>query len=542
MNKTDLNEKGLFVYTGNPIIDNGMAVLAFLAGKDRFEDINCQGILNNLDAFFDTVKHQFDDTSASPSEKKHVKKKLDQHLKTIYGTGHYLHGINNYLTDGYEIVIKHKKGSPPDILTPGQIKNYKATYEFQPNKIIIRLKSNESKKEISGEYIQEQVKNNCSFKHSGIKVKAVGKKKVVTAREYFSSLKDEVEYVFKGCSAKLNKPEVKQTDNFCNFCGKPSALILSKDLFPMTPAVGMDNLGAVFMCSYCYVASLFFFFNLLNYKSDEKKAGIYFYYHFSNEKVMIAHAKKQYEELINSQASLPSKIGSRYRIVFSDVYDRIRTISEGSPPLLTIYFLLNHNQDLKVVYDVMTIPHGVLNFWLKLNSMDLAGEWGALYERISKHHAHQKFLDGQLTNFKYYFQDNKKKTLTYYLEEVALMDKDLIDVCEKLSDQLANYFQMIHNRNPTRRNNWTEEFYDFFSRKKPYELFNTLFSMNNDYFRWSNGENMISITSVNTLLDAREKKGMVNLLHGLIEYYILNNMTGEDKQNYFNYVNEKENR
>jgi len=541
MTAINLEQKGLFTFTGNPIIDNGVAVLALIAGKNNFEDITPGEIINNLELFFEPIKYQFDDSDGTPAEKKHIKKKLAQHLKTIYGTNHYLHGINNYLTNGYEIILRHKKGKPPALKKTDEINHFKTTYKFDDKKITIQITSDKYSKEISNIYIEKLIKASCGLEKSSLKIKPLGKKKVVTEDEYFSSLEDEVKYVFQGCSAKLNEPQIKTTDNVCNFCGKNSAITLSKDLFPMTSAIGIDNLGMVYICPYCYVASIFFFFNLLNYKSEEKKAGIYFFYHFADEQIMINNAKKQYNKLKDAKnlASLQSSIGSRYKVVFEDLYNRVKTICNGASPQLTIYFLLNHNQDLKVVYDVMTIPNGVLNFWFKLNSMELSGEWGILYKKIVTYKRHQAFLDGRLTNFAYYFKDNKKITLTHYLEEVVLMDKNLIEICEVLSNQLIKYFKAEHERNPKRRDNWTEEFHDFFSRKKPYELFNNLFSMNNNYFRWSNGENLISVTSAKSLLDAFKKS---TLLYGLIEYFILNSMGDEDRNCYLDYVNQRENK
>jgi hypothetical protein len=538
----NLEQKGLFSFTGNPIVDNGMSVLALITGSNRFEDISPSGIFKNFNSFVEPIVHQFKDDNATVTEKKHIKKKISQHLMTIYGTNHYLHGSNNnYLCNGYEVVVNHKKGTPPEFKRVDMIDHFNVSYAFDDRKITISLTSDIFTKEISSIFIENQVKDVCGFGEGVFKVKPIGKKKVATTEEYFSSVKDEISYVFKGCSAKLNKPETKAIDGICNFCGQKSAITLSKDLFPMTSAIGIDNLGMVYMCPYCYIASIFFFFNLLNYKSEEKKAGIYFYYHFSDEKIMINNARKQYDKLRNpiNLSSLQSDIGSRYKVVFEDLYNRLKTICNGTSPQLTIYFLLNHNQDLKVVYDVMNIPNGVLNFWLKLNTMDLSGEWGILYKKISKNRRYQEFLDGRLKKFVYYFKDNKQTTLTHYLEEVVLMDKNLIEICEALSEQLVKYFRVEHRKNPKRRNNWTEEFYDFFNHKKSYELFNNLFSMNNEYFKWTKGENLISVTSAKILLDAFKQN---SLLFGLIEYFILNHMCEEDKANYFNYVNRKENK
>jgi hypothetical protein len=63
--------------------------------------------------------------------------------------------------------------------------------------------------------------------------------------------------------------------------------------------------------------------------------------------------------------------------------------------------------------------------------------------------------------------------------------------------------------------------------------------MNNDYFRWTNGKNLISLTSAKILLDEFKQKKM---LFGLIEYFILNRMDQGDRNDYLSYVNQKYNK
>jgi predicted RNA-binding protein with RPS1 domain len=539
MERTDLNLKGLFCFTGNPIIDNGMSVLALMANSKTFYDITPSKILEGFDPFVNAIKHQYKDDYASESESVHVKKKLRQHLMTIYGTNHYVHGINNKSKYLKNVTVKindfdefHKK------LELANSSFYLNVTDKKKEKIKIKVfkKNNTLLSRNEFEDFLNSLKLQCHFE-----IDKYVPATVESSEEYFLSLLTEIENILNDKSEKLLDIKRKRHDAVCNFCGKKSAIILSKDLFPMTSAIGITNLGVVHICKYCYIASLVFFFNLLNYKREEKKTGVYFYYHFADEKVMINNAMKQYEKLKshNNMASLQSKIGSRFNVVFEDLYERVRTICEGSSPHLTVYFLLNHNEDLKVVYDVLSIPNGVLNFWLKLNTMNLSGEWAILFRKIAESNSYQAFLDGSLTMFGYYFRDNKRITLIYYLEEIVVMDKNLIKICETLSDQLIDYFKIKHDRKPQNLKNWTEEFYQYFSYNKAHEFFNNLFQMNNDYFRWTNGKNLISLTSAKILLDEFKQKKM---LFGLIEYFILNRMDQGDRNDYLSYVNQKYNK
>ena len=72
MTAISLEQKGLFTFTGNPIIDSGVAVLALIAGKNNFEDITPIEIIDNLESFFEPIKHQYDDSNATDREKKHI--------------------------------------------------------------------------------------------------------------------------------------------------------------------------------------------------------------------------------------------------------------------------------------------------------------------------------------------------------------------------------------------------------------------------------------------------------------------------------------
>lgn len=538
MNQLAMDQKGLFTFTGNPFIDNGMAVLALIAKKDQFNEITPHDIANNLESFFEPIKHQYDDPLASKDEKKYVKKKLKQHLLTLAITNHYLYGINNWLCHAYEVIITSSDcpsllNKLPQVIDHFQIENA----EIDKKKLTFQLRTKDFKKEISSEYIKNLLIKKLGDQSLNIKIKAIEKKLVDTNEEFYNSLSDEAINSLKGISKKLGEPGIRETSNLCNFCGKDSEILLYKDLFPLTAGLGILNLGKVHICRFCYVASLFAFISALNFRK-ENSTGLYYFYHFGEPKAMIEHARIQYNYLKNptNLGSLQSVIGNKYDVVFEDLYKRTSILKPASP--LTIYFLLNHNQDMKVIYNYITIPNGLLSFWMKLNSPDLSSEWNLLFHRIKDIKAYEQFINGDITNIKYLFVKNKKIVVIEYLKEVVKMKDNTISICENLAEMLREYFLMVHEKNPKRRDHWAEEFHDYFKLTKPHEFFNSLLEMNNEYFRWTGGKNLVSVSSVKTLL---AESIQYSLLYNLIEYFILNNLTEEEKKFYFEFENKRKN-
>ncbi|KHE92463.1 MAG: hypothetical protein SCABRO_01780 [Candidatus Scalindua brodae] len=326
-------------------------------------------------------------------------------------------------------------------------------------------------------------------------------------------------------------------NNLCNFCGKHSDIILTKDIYPLTSALGDFNLGVVFICRICYLATLFSFFNYVNLKKEEKKSGVYFFYHFSSPEVMIEYSRQQISYLQNETlASLQTKVGGKYSIVFDHLYEKIKTLNsiERYRPSVTIYVLLNDNRE--AIYENIVLPNGLLNFWLLLNNANYADQWSLIHKNLNCKDDYLRFVDGTLPISK--LKKNKREVVKAYLKEVALMKEELIVVCEKLSESLSEYFKKVHEKNPSRRDHWTEEFYDFFNVKKAHELFNNLFTMNNDYFKWTKGGNLFSVSEAKLLL---EEFKLFNLFYSLIEYFILNSLNEIDKEQYFKYIDKKSN-
>jgi len=271
---------------------------------------------------------------------------------------------------------------------------------------------------------------------------------------------------------------------------------------------------------------------------------MYFFYHYSNPEVMVEYSKRQIKLLQNEKmASLQTIIGGKYSSVFNDLFEKIKSLKsiKKYKPSVTVYFLLNDNRG--AIYENLSLPNGLLNFWLFLHSNNYQGEWKIIHSKLNRKEHYDDFISGRL-NIRNYYDESKQpilkiQTIKNYLKEVALMKEELIEICEDLSNNLVKYFKELHKRKP-KRENWTEDFYDFFYliRKKPYELFNNLFSFSNEYFKWSEGENLISVSSAKQLL---EEFKLYNLFYGLIEYFILNSLKNEEKEQYFNYANKKKN-
>lgn len=543
MNVKNFNQKGLFTFTGNHIVDNGMAVLANIAKKDNFEEITPKDILNNIDSFFEEIKYQYNDLNASEKDLKHSKKKLKQHLTSLYTTNHYLHGINN--TSKFLINVKLASNDNDNFYNElNELNEKELPYKIRKVKI--------SKKEIKFQIFNEDkhfterqiFENSLSdLSDYNLKIKSYKKATVEFNNEYFQSFKNEVINTLQNASKTLKDKRRIQKSKICSFCGKSSAINLSKDIFPLTSALGNFNLGVIYICRYCYLASLFSFFNYINFKKEVKKSGMYFFYHFSNPEVMIEYSKRQIKLLQNEKmASLQTIIGGQYSSLFNDLFEKIKYLKliKKYKPSVTVYFLLNDNRG--AIYETLTLPNGLLNFWLFLHSNNYQGEWKIIHSKFSRKEDYDNFISGKL-NIKSYYNESKLpilkiQTIINYLKEVALMKQELIEICENLAQNLIMYFKEFHNRNPKHRQSWTEEFYDFFNLKKSYELFNNLFSLNNEYFRWTGGNNLISVTSAKLLL---EEFKQYNLLFRLIEYFILNSLSTDELKQYDEYIKTKKN-
>jgi len=266
--KIDFNEKGLFTFTGNPIIDNGMAVLANIAGKEKFEEITANSVLNNLDTFFEKIKFQYNDLNASEKDLKHSKKKLKQHLQALYTQNHYLHGINN--TSKFLINVTLTSNDNDNFYN--ELNKKELPYKIRK----VKISKKEIKFQIFNEdrhFMERQILENSlsDLSYYNFKIRGYKKAPVEFNNEYFQSFKQEVINILQNASKTLTDERRIEKNNLCNFCGKTSDISLSKDIFPLTSALGDFNLGVIHICRFCYLASLFSFFNYINFKKEAKK-------------------------------------------------------------------------------------------------------------------------------------------------------------------------------------------------------------------------------------------------------------------------------
>lgn len=541
-----LSKPGLFTFTGNPIVDSGMAVLAVIAGKESIDDVKPFDIISNIDGFFQTFKHQYNDPNATEEEKQHVKRKLKQHLILLYLPNHYLHGNNNKSFVTYDVTLKTKEIDGLSTHLSKLSQDYKIIDISKKNKQELAFKFISDNKDVKPD---KDYLTNIIQKHEPnyeYEIKRIARATVSTNNEYFDSFKNIIIELINGSHKIIT--ERKQEGCLCNFCGKDADIALSKDLFPMTRSMSDVNLGNIYCCRYCHLATLFSFLNFNSFKSDIKKSGIYYLLYFSNPYVMVEYSKQQLKYLSDptNLASLRTKVGGKYDSVFNDLYERIATLKalRTNPSSVIVYFLQNQNEDMKVIYETMALPSGLLNFWLYLNTMELSKEWAIIHKKIMEGKDYKEvennyfnFIHGDLPIYK--FKNNKKEVVIQYLKEVTLMKDELISTCEKLSEKLKGFFQKLHENYPTRRDHWTAEFHDFFEKTKPYEFFYELLSMNNEHFKRTGGENLISVSETKMLLSEGKQ---FNLLFGLIEYLMLNSLTEEEKELYFVYHNKRKNK
>ncbi|MFW5803776.1 MAG: hypothetical protein ACOCWG_00930 [bacterium] len=533
-----MNQKGLFTFTGNPIIDNGMAVLTNITNEKNIEKINPQKIIDNVPIFFGKIKNKYNDLNASSKELKHIKKKLKQHFYSIYTTNHYLHGINN--KSSYIINATIKTEQFDDL-----IRKIKITYPSININILDQKKGKCRIYNKNKTYLAKENFINCINKiyQKKYRISNYSLSTVEDNEEYFASFIKKIEDVLNNKSKIFTDKKRICEHNICNFCGKKSDILLSKDIFPLTSAMGDFNHGRIYICKFCYIAILFAFIGYINFKKEVKKSGMYFLYHFSNPNVMLEHIKLQIQHLQKEKlSSLQTYIGGKYSSIFDDLFIRSKLLESIKKynPSVTVYILLNDNRGAQ--YETITLPSGVLNFWIFLQSTNLHKEWAMIHSKLNNEQDYINFKNG-IINFKKYLDDShqpilKIETIKSYLEEVSKMNKELFNICEDLAKNLIKYYKKLHERKPNHRKNWVEEFYDFFnvSLKKPWDFFNYIYQYNNEYFRWTEGENLIDVTSSKILLESSKK---YNLLYGLIEYLILNSLNDVELKKYNDYVKSK---
>jgi len=356
------------------------------------------------------------------------------------------------------------------------------------------------------------------------------KKKVENAEEYFATFDKEVRGLLANEGATiLSKEERINRENICLFCGRESDVILSKDIFPLTQGVSDINLGKVYCCSLCYMAVLFMYFSVINVRRQENSAGIYMFYHFSDEKLMIEVARQLHEDLKRSTlSSLQIRYGNRYKVIVEDLKRRIELaqdrITINKNILTTVYFLNNHNQNPQLGY--INVPDGMFRFLYFMNNSEK--KWEKLVSKFKEKNEYKKLVEG---NLEYHYFEGIKKGLIVYLKEVQRMEESLINAIENVSKALVSYYRAKKDIL------WVKDFYKKTDNVKASDFISSILEYDEDNFKL-NGKHLLNISDIKPIIQAKYSKS--NIVH-LIKYFIHEEMNNEEIEIYQQFHRERKN-
>jgi hypothetical protein len=363
-----------------------------------------------------------------------------------------------------------------------------------------------------------------------------GKKETVkTGEEFVETFKQTVVDILENKNSLCENAERKSTDNICRFCGKPSDLILSKDIMPFGAALNQKNLGQVHSCNGCYLSILFSFVPMFNVRVSEATKGVYMFYYFSDEKYMIEYAREQYQFLKREMlASLQTLHGNWYEVlvdhlreIYANFRMRFRVIE---PHFITVYFFLNDNREASLSY--INVPDGMCKFINYISTADQ--KWNRMKKNFRNSEEYERFIQGDFLCMnidgspKFGFEDIND--VKFYMREVSLLEDQFINAAENIGNGLLKYYR---NLKPSK---WVEEYEKKMNVEKPYVFINSLLDLNEEYFKVQ-GENIFDISDVKQIMSENRSA----LAFRLIKYFIYNNMTEEEKQQYVEFNRLKKN-
>ncbi|MCG8485123.1 MAG: hypothetical protein MJA31_17555 [Clostridia bacterium] len=134
-------------FTGNPLIDNGNAVIAMMCNKNHFHEVTQEDIVKNIDSFLVVIQDHFNDLHATKKERDYSKRGFKQHFSLLYTTNHYLFGINNK--------IKNPDTGKKETVQTGQ--DFIKTFKKEVMEIL------EGKNKLSQEKQRQSNDNICRF-------------------------------------------------------------------------------------------------------------------------------------------------------------------------------------------------------------------------------------------------------------------------------------------------------------------------------------------------------------------------------------------
>ncbi|HBM80587.1 MAG TPA: hypothetical protein DD426_07105 [Clostridiaceae bacterium] len=352
------------------------------------------------------------------------------------------------------------------------------------------------------------------------------KKKVSNFNEYKQSIKIEVEALLRGNGAHVHNQSQNIEGNICRFCGKPADILLSKDIFPLMAGKEVNNLGLIYCCNGCYLANLFYYANMVNIKKDEKNSGFYMMYGCNNEKALIEIARLNLLYLRQTQfGSIKTYIGNLYESLVNDMEDKLRVINKiirVSNLNFSAYFIINDNRG--GTFMSINIPDGIWKFIVYCKNV--SNDWEKIKGRF-KEDDYKKFIEGNLS-FNYFY--GLKDCLIYYLREVKKVNESLISAIERISNNLLKTFRI-------KGDSWPIDYEKKFSKQKSYEFLNSLFNINENYFK-VNGQNLFDFNDIKLLLDNAQKS---NFIYSLAKYFIYNSMNNKEREIYVTYCKGKQN-
>ena len=363
-----------------------------------------------------------------------------------------------------------------------------------------------------------------------------GKKETVqTGEEFIITFKETVIQILEGKNSLCQDENRISKDNICRFCGKPSDIILSKDIIPLGAGLTQKNLGQVHCCNSCYLPILFLFVPMLNVRGSEASKGVYMFYQFSNERYMVEYARHQYNYLKKEMlASLEMIQGNWYEVLVDDLRKRYprfkRKIKPLTPHYITAYYFLNDNRG--AMLHSIDVPNGMCRFIDYMCAAD--HKWNAIKRNFSSIESYERFMAGTFYCMhidgtpKYGFEE--VEDVKFYMKEVSIVEQQFIDAAENIAKGLLKYYRSSNQAK------WIEEYAKKMNIVKDYAFINNLLDVNEGHFKL-NGENIFDLSDVKQVM--AEKRGP--LAFRLIKYFIYNNMNDEEVEAYIHINRSKKN-
>lgn len=371
----------LLTFTGNPLIDNGNAVIAAFCGKSSLYDITKDDILQNIDSFLEIIQDHFHNSNATDKELEFAKRGLKQHFALLYTTNHYLFGINNKIHNP----VTGKK----ETVQTG--KDF--VYTFKQEVIGILENSNKLLKDK-----ERQSKDNiCKF----------------CGRSSDIIITKDIVPLATGLTQK-NLGQV----HCCNLCYLPILFCF----VTMINVRSSENSKGIYM--FYHFSNEQYMIEYARQQLEELK-----YNTMSSLKTMIG---PQYEVLVRDLISRLKRFKRK-----------IKSMNDSQSGYVTAYFLLNDNRGASFNY--INVPDGMCTFLIKIDNIEnIWGRikqnlyTRENYEKLFTGAFYCIRYDGiPKPGFE------EMETVMLYLKEVNRVDDKLIEASQNIARGLVKYYKSI---------------------------------------------------------------------------------------------------